>query len=250
MPSCSHWTYTDWVFSCTMLSASYTPRTRDEMPSQRSAAPQAAGSVPAAHRPSAPRASSLALPIHTFESAWPTLKSSNWSVMLNGFSSEAMLAIWPRSVEPQSPRVIRCAWPSTFRRRILVSLESTPNRKRPLSNVNSPSIRPCLIWLSCRVDQMRMIWLPNCSGVKSGLTTPLVSASASAVVGYSVRHAIGRPLPNRYSWVQLLVLGSGAKPPKLNAVELPPVTGSFGRLLFLVLWASKVNEKRSLRYHF
>src|SRR5690606_26855248 len=132
----------------------------------------------------------------------------------------------------------------------LVSLESTPNRKRPLSNANSPSARPCMISLSCRVDQMRMIWLPNCSGGKAGLTTPLVSASASAVVGYSVFHAIGSPLLNSYSWVQLLVLGSGAKPPKLNAVELPPVIGSFGRLLFLVLWASTDSEKRSVTSHF
>src|SRR5690606_23966119 len=99
------------------------------------------------------------------------------------------------------------------------------------------------------IYQMRMIWLPSSSPVKSRLVTPLVFASASAVVGYRVRVMIGRSLVNQYSWVQSLFVRSGATPPKLNAVELPPVIGSFGRLLTLVWWASKFRLKASLTCH-
>ncbi len=100
--------------------------------------------------------------------------------------------------------------------------------------------------LSWRVDQMRMICEPSCDGSNAGLTTPFRLATASAVFGNRVFDMIGRPPLNQYSWVQFWVERFGAMPARLNAVELPPVTGSFGLLSTLVLWASKVSAKRSL----
>src|SRR5688572_8174083 len=100
---------------------------------------------------------------------------------------------------------------------------------------------------------MRSTCEPICSTGKSGFTVPPAPATAEEASGNQTRAPIGRPSPNHSSCaqlppqygptVQLLV------PAMLKKVEPPPVTGSLGRLLEVVLWPSKDRRKRSVTSH-